>query len=178
MGPLPHRLCVLIFGLFSLAGSPPALANSLHLGVLAHDVPDLWSHNNREDGIDLNLEWTPRWPAWSPGTGTVGSHLGLNLNSAGDTSYLYGGLNWRLGQSKGWYGRIGLGGALHNGERRFVNNDRKALGSRLLFHIPLEVGYQWSKYSVSLYFSHISNAYTQDENEGMDTLGLRVGWVY
>ncbi len=157
----------------------PALATGqIHLGVLAHDVPELWSHFNREQGVDVNIEWTPDWPGNTLGPGRLGSHVGLVWNSAGDTSYAYGGVNWRLGSDRGWYGRIGLGAAYHNGERRPVSADRKALGSRLLFHIPLELGYQWPAHSLSLYFAHISNGYTQDENEGLDVLGLRVGWRY
>jgi len=163
-----------------LLGAPAMVkaADALQLGLLAHDVPELWSHFNRESGVDLNAEWTPAWPARQLGPATVGSQLGVTLNSAGDTSYVYGGLHLRLGQSQGWYGRVGLGAALHNGETELVSNDRKALGARLLFHIPLELGYQWPRHSLSLYFSHISNGYTRDANEGLDTLGLRLGWRY
>lgn len=162
-----------------LATTPCQAADDmLHLGLLAHDVSNLWSHSRRESGVDLNAEWTPGWPGTRLGPAIAGGHIGVNLNGAGDTSYLYAGLHLRFGQPRGWFGRIGLGGALHDGEEELVRDDRKALGSTLLFHIPLELGYQWQRHSLSLYFSHISNAGTADANEGLDTLGLRVGWRY
>jgi len=175
----PQLLAAVLALLPLLATPATASANdALQLGLLAHDVPELWSHFNRESGVDLNAEWTPAWPGQRLGPATVGSQVGVTLNSAGDTSYMYGGLHLRLGQTQGWYARVGLGAALHNGETELVSNDRKALGARLLFHIPLELGYQWPRHSLSLYFSHISNGYTQDANEGLDTLGLRAGWRY
>lgn len=167
-------LAVLLLALPALS---PA-GGALHLGLLAHDVPDLWSHFNRESGVDINIEWTPDWPDRRLGPARIGSHLGAVLNTAGHTSYLYGGLHLRFGADRGWYGRAGLGAAVHNGERELVSNDRKALGSRTLFHIPMELGYQWRDHSLSLYFSHVSNGDTSDANEGLDTLGLRIGWRY
>lgn len=176
MSPV-RRIAALASALFLLVPATRA-DDQIHLGLLAHDVPDLWSHHNRERGVDLNVEWAPEWPSVALGPGSVGSHLGVVLNSAGDTSYVYGGVNLRLGDARGWYGKVGMGAAYHNGERERVSDDRKALGSRLLFHIPAELGYQWQQHSLALYFAHVSNAYTQNENEGMDVLGLRVGWRY
>jgi lipid A 3-O-deacylase len=57
--------------------------------------------------------------------------------------------------------------------------DRKALGSRVLFHIPLEVGYRFDDHnSLSAYFEHMSKAYTVSPNEGMDRLGIRYGYRF
>jgi hypothetical protein len=57
--------------------------------------------------------------------------------------------------------------------------DRKALGSRVLFHIPVEIGYRLDEHnSLSAYFEHMSNAYTVDPNEGMDRLGVRYGYRF
>ena len=59
------------------------------------------------------------------------------------------------------------------------HNDQKALGSRVLFHIPIEIGYRLSaKTSLSVYFDHVSNAYLAHANEGMDTLGGRLGYRF
>ena len=60
-----------------------------------------------------------------------------------------------------------------------VGRDKKWLGSSLLFHIPAEIGYRFDSHnSLSVYFEHTSNAYTQDYNEGMDRLGVRYGYRF
>ena len=60
-----------------------------------------------------------------------------------------------------------------------VEVDRKALGRRVLFHFPLEVGYRFDgHHSVSFYFDHMSNGYTTTYNEGLDTLGVRYGYKF
>ncbi|MCO6428593.1 acyloxyacyl hydrolase [Nitrosomonas communis] len=54
------------------------------------------------------------------------------------------------------------------------HNDRKTLGSQVLFRIPIEIGYRLgTRSALSVYFDHVSNASLADNNEGMDTfLGL------
>jgi hypothetical protein len=55
----------------------------------------------------------------------------------------------------------------------------KALGSRVLFHIPVEIGLRFDDHnSLSVYFEHTSNGYTQDFNEGLDRLGVRYGYRF
>ena len=71
-----------------------------------------------------------------------------------------------------------LGAAVHDGPLD-GRGDRKALGSRVLFHVPLELGWRWDqRSSVSLYFEHVSNAGLADENEGMDNIGMRYGYQF
>lgn len=150
----------------------------LKFGVLRHDVDNLWSGFSREGGVDLNFEAIFS-PFWDVAGGTVRPALGASINTSGDTSKVYFDARWEYGDEEGLFFGFGVGGALHNGENRLVNNDRKALGSRLLFHIPLEIGYRPNEnQSISVYFDHVSNAYTQDENEGLDTLGVRFGFRY
>ena len=57
--------------------------------------------------------------------------------------------------------------------------DRKAFGSRVLFHIPVELGYRFDQHnSLSVYFEHMSNAGLASSNEGMDFLGMRYGYKF
>jgi hypothetical protein len=57
--------------------------------------------------------------------------------------------------------------------------DRKALGSRVLFHFPAEIGYRFDeRNSLSVYFEHTSNGYTVHPNEGLDRLGIRYGYRF
>ena len=75
--------------------------------------------------------------------------------------------------------RVGLGGAVHDGERETLREGKKELGSQVLFHIPIELGRSVrGRHRISLYFDHVSNASLADENEGLDTLGLRYGYLF
>ena len=74
---------------------PAAHAFALHeirVGVLAHDVDGLWSGSRREDGIDLNGELIFSHPTFSLLSGNVRPNLGVSINTQGDTSKLYGGM--------------------------------------------------------------------------------------
>jgi hypothetical protein len=72
---------------------------------------------------------------------------------------------------------LGLGGAVHTGNRETRDPSRKQLGSKLLFRIPIELGFEVAtRQRVSLFFEHVSNAWLADENEGMDLVGVR--WAY
>ncbi|MCU7939447.1 MAG: acyloxyacyl hydrolase [gamma proteobacterium symbiont of Bathyaustriella thionipta] len=150
--------------------------NSLYafsVGILDHDTDYLWSDIRREHGVDLNLE-----AIFSPSVdfsgGKIRPALGASLNSNGETSKIYLDARWDSEYSKGWFWGIGLGLAGHDGKLSRKDKDRKALGSRVLFHVPLEAGYRIGEQAyLSIYFDHISNAGLKDENQGMDTLGIR-----
>ncbi|WP_198409163.1 acyloxyacyl hydrolase [Magnetospira sp. QH-2] len=147
-------------------------------GILAHDVPNMWSSFSRERGIDLNLEaiFAPKVDVLG---GSIRPALGGSFNVQGDTSKIYLDARYEYVFESEVYAAVGLGGAWHNGETSLVRNDRKALGSKLLFHIPVEIGYRFDPHhGLSVYFDHVSNAYTQDSNEGMDTLGIRYGYRF
>lgn len=147
-------------------------------GVLDHDTDGLWSGFNRESGGDANLEFifTPQLEALG---GTVRPALGGSFNSEGDTSKGYLAARWEIEPTDGLFFALGIGGAVHSGELDLVDNDQKALGSRLLFYFPIELGYRFdNQYSISAFFDHVSNAWLADPNEGMDTLGIRLGYRF
>jgi len=185
--PMYTRIRATFFSFFALcllstpvlAGdAPDKFVHEIKGGALIHDVDNLWSNFSREDGIDLNIEaiFTPSVDVLG---GTIRPALGASINTSGDTSKVYLDARWEYAATNGLFFAFGVGGAIHNGEERLVSNDQKALGSKVLFHIPIEVGYHIdAHHGVSVYFDHISNAYTQDENEGLDTLGLRYGYRF
>ncbi len=79
----------------------------------------------------------------------------------------------------GIFMNVGVGAALHDGELEVGRDDKKALGSRLLFRIPIEVGYAMNRHHrLSIAFAHVSNAYLADPNEGLDTLGFRYSYRF
>jgi lipid A 3-O-deacylase len=147
----------------------------MRLGVLAHDVPDLWSNFRLEGGVDINGE-----VLFGPGVaflgGTVRPAIGASINTAGYTSKGYIDARWEIEGPAGIFFGTGLGAAVHNGNLDPTDPDRKALGSRVLFHIPFELGLRLDqRQSVSIYFEHTSNAWLAHHNEGLDNIGVRYG---
>lgn len=155
------------------------LLHELRIGVLAHDVPDLWSGFRAEpESADVNIE-----AVMSPSIAFLGGDirpaLGGSIDSAGGTSHAYVDVRWQYELPGGLFIGLGVGAAVHNGQLELVDLDRKALGSRVLFHFPAEIGLHLDDHnSVSLYFEHISNGYTVDPNEGLDRLGVRYGYRF
>ena len=169
--------------LIGLAGADSASAQEtfaptrieIRAGVLAHDVPGLWSGFRLESGVDINAELL-----LGPGVaflgGTVRPVIGGSVNTAGGTSKAYLDARWEFDTSCGIFFGLGVGAAIHDGNLDASDPDRKALGSRVLFHIPIEVGYRFDeRRSVSVFFEHMSNGNFADSNEALDSIGVRYG---
>jgi hypothetical protein len=112
-------------------------------------------------------------------------HLGFTANTEGDTSKGYFGLTWTTLLARNVF-RPGdgirfdffFGGSINNGKHNAQLPDRKDLGGNLLFHVGGEIGYQIDQtWSVSLFLDHDSNAGTAKRNEGLNSLGLRLGFA-
>jgi hypothetical protein len=152
--------------------------HGFRVGILAHDVP-LWSRTRSEGGFDLNAEVIFNVPDISLFTGKIYSNVGFSLNNQGDTNTLYSGLLWEYNRHSGLFLNFGLGLAVHDGELQSGYDDKKALGSRVLFRIPVELGLIFAKHhGVSVLFVHVSNAYLAEPNEGLDTIGLRYSYRF
>ncbi len=144
----------------------------IRAGILSHDVR-LWSRSRKESGVDLNAEFIFGFPNLRLFSGTVHTNLGFSLNTQGDTSKIYSGLLWEYIWGADVFLNLGLGLAAHNGELE-DSDDKKELGSRVLFRIPIEIGLFLTRHQgISIMFDHVSNAYLADPNEGLDTVGLR-----
>jgi hypothetical protein len=156
-----------------------AAPSSLELrgGVLAHDVPDLWAGFSLEGGIDINAELL-----FGRGLPFLGGilrpALGASINTEGYTSRGYLDARWEIELGRIFVG-LGLGVAIHDGLLDASKPDHKALGSRVLFHIPVELGIRLDgRNSISVYFEHTSNADLADINEGLDAIGVRYGYRF
>ena len=150
----------------------------IRAGVLAHDVPDLWSGFSLESGVDINAEVLFGYGLPFLG-GTIRPAVGASVNTAGDTSRAYVDARWEIEAPSGIFFGLGLGAAIHDGLLEPTRPDRKALGSRVLFHIPIEVGLRLDQHnSISVYFEHTSNAGLADYNEGLDSIGIRYGYRF
>ncbi len=161
----------------------PAVADGFvqefKLGILDHDVPDLWSGFRAEpNSVDINVEalLSPSAPFLG---GTVRPALGGTINTVGATSHAYIDARWQYEMPSGIFFGLGVGGAIHNGQLQSEDPNLKALGSRVLFHIPVEIGYRFDAHnSLSAYFEHTSNAFIVEPNEGLDRLGVRYGYRF
>lgn len=155
------------------------LIDELKLGVLWHDAPGLWSGFQAEtNSADINVEALLS-PSIAFLGGTIRPAIGGSISTVGATSNAYIDARWQYETASGIFFGLGLGAAVHNGQLKLEDWDRKALGSRVLFHIPAEIGYRFDAHnSLSAYFEHMSNAYTVSPNEGMDRLGIRYGYRF
>lgn len=148
------------------------------IGLLAHDVDNLWSGSKKESGVDVNAEMVFKRPRRDVLHGRIRPNLGISVNNQGDTSKIYGGILWELA-SKSLFFNIGVGVALHNGELEAKKDDKKGLGARVLFRIPIETGFTiHGRHRFSILFEHISNGYLAHPNEGLDSLGLRYSVLF
>jgi lipid A 3-O-deacylase len=150
----------------------------VRVGVLAHDVDNLWSGHRREEGVDFNAEVVFNMPLLEVLSGIVRPNLGVSINDQGNTSKVYGGMLWEVTGKTFFFG-LGLGAAWHDGELETSNPSKKSLGSRILFRIPLEVGLTvYGPHRISIMFDHMSNGYLASPNEGLNTLGLRYSYLF
>lgn len=177
------RVHIVIFALGAILWLPGVasaddLIHEMRVGLLQHDMDGMWSGFRRESGVDINLE-AVFTPSASFMDGTVRPAIGMSVNSGGDTSKIYFDARWEYDTRSKLRPSFGLGLAIHDGETSLTRNDRKALGSSVLFHIPIEFIYRMDEHNaVSLFFDHMSNASLASSNEGMDTLGLRYGYRF
>lgn len=150
-----------------------------------------------EHGLDINGEvlfTAPQWltspdnPEWLKIILAPRPDVGFTVNTAGGTSFGYIGLNWTAEIDKnlfndhdGAYASFGFGGAINNsnlsGDDQDSNN--KDMGSRVLFHLYMELGYEINQQvNVSIYYEHYSNANLGPTNPGMNNLGMRLGYRF
>jgi lipid A 3-O-deacylase len=153
-------------------------------GVLAHDVGIFGS--GVEGGADVVGEVLFTSPDFMKIIGAPRPTVGGSVNTAGHTDYLYFDMTWTatvwrpmLRAGDGVYVGGFLGGAVHDGNLNVQEDDNKALGTRALYHLGVEVGYQIDpRYSVESYFSHLSNAGASSHNPGLNNIGIRFGFKF
>jgi lipid A 3-O-deacylase len=190
----PHFGVAQQFGLALLltvaTASAPVFAQSngvvdqVKAGVLAHDVGVFGS--NVEKGAEVNGEVLFVSPDIFKVIGAPRPTLGASLNTAKKTSYAYFDMTWTpmlwenlLSSGGGIYAGGFLGGAVHDGNLNRTAHSKKALGTRALYHLGAEAGYQITPvYSVEAYFAHLSNAEASSRNGGLNDVGLRVGFKF
>ncbi len=110
-------------------------------------------------------------------------HVGLSANVTEDTDQIYTGLTWEWNPFSKFIIDFSFGFSLHNGHLHNDAGDEgrfREFGCRVLFRESLELGYRfYDRHLVSVMWDHISHGgICDDENEGMDNLGMRYGYMF
>lgn len=147
--------------------------HSVKGGILAHSNGFISS--GRESGIDINIELQFKEKILK-----ANYTVGADVNTNGDTSFIYGGLSWE----KRFFDHLLLaaffGAAVHNGDLDNGASDKRQLGSRITFRESLDIGYYLNKdVSISLMYDHYSNLGLGGvRNQGNDNIGIRIGYYF
>jgi lipid A 3-O-deacylase len=157
--------------------------SELRVGVLAHDRAPIV--DNSESGTDLNVELLFRSPRGFAVLGAPRPHVGVTLASEG-TSYAYAGLVWEGDFASRWFWTGAFGIAAHDGDPLSKDEQdavefetEKALGCRMNFHVGAGVGYRLTRrWNLGIQYEHLSNANLCQDNEGLENIGLRVGYMF
>ncbi len=153
------------------------ILSEVRFGVLKHDFGPFSS--SEESGIDVNFELLFVSPGllefiWSPRP-----HLGVTINSDGNTDQAYFGLSWEIDVWRNLFVGLSFGGAFHNGENESDRADKKDLGCNPLFRESLELGYRFGgRHAITAFLDHISNARLCENNEGLENFGIRYGYRF
>lgn len=146
----------------------------LQVGVLLHDLD---GYGGTESGLDLAIELrgAPLTGAFWNDVFSPRPHIGVNLSDSGGTDSLYAGLTWTAGIGERGYVSVDFGGAVHDGKLKRADPGQAALGSRILFHEALEVGFRLDeRWRLGLRIEHMSNADLTAPNDGITDLGFVV----
>jgi len=173
-GPADSQLAL---GLPDPGDPAGGILSEVRLGLLYHDVGIVSA--TTEEGADVNFEALFASPDFLEIIFSPRPHLGASINTAGDTSQLYGGLTWGLDLWGGLFVEFAFGGSVHDGELDANRNDKNDLGCRVLFREALELGWRFGgHHSISVMADHISNAGFCVDNDGQDTAGIRYGYKF
>lgn len=154
------------------------LLSEVKVGYMANDVGLMTPTDEGGQNANLQLDFATE-EAFLELFFSPRPHLGVSVNNAGGTDQAYAGLTWEVGLFEDLYGQLTFGASVHDGELVGVAYEDKSLGSRFLFRESVELGYRLGRhYTVSLMLDHVSNAGLGKANEGLDTLGLRIGYRF
>ena len=178
-------LVSIIAALIGLTGAGEALAQGAYApsgfeirgGVLAHDVPGLWSGFRLESGVDINAELlgsrcAPSRRHVAPGDRRVRQYAWLHSKAYLDA-------RWEIDLRYGVFFGLGLGAAIHDGNLDPTEPDRKALGSRVCSTSPSSSAIASTSARASRRSSSTCRtAALADHNEALDSIGIRYGYRF
>jgi lipid A 3-O-deacylase len=174
--------CVLVLAV-SCVAAPGAIAgpashgliDEFRIGVLAQDLED----NDAEDGIAVNAEVL--FPHLGPRSRdpldiflSPRPHIGAQINTEGDTSLGYFGLTWDIPLSDIFFIEASFGGAVHDGP---TDDSGDSFGCSINFRESASIGVALTdNWRLLATVSHMSNAGLCDENSGLTSGGVQLGY--
>ncbi len=150
------------------------------MGVMAHDV------ERREKGnVDIQAEvlFQPfgglaEEPSFWNRILAPSPHIGVSVNTEGNTSYAYAGASWLFPIFGPVFFETSFGGMVHNGKLNDVDPKREPLGTRALFRETASLGFDYDRFRFMVTVEHMSNAGLGTWNHGLTNVGGRVGYKF
>lgn len=165
-----------------LAGSAVSPAqvpavDEVRIGLLVHSLEP----SNTEAGADVNFELLLRRFTFEHTNALLEFimspriHVGVSANTIGDTSQVYAGFTWDAKLTPKLSLELSLGAAWHDGPTGDGHPD--SYGCAVNFRESVSLGYaldeRWTVYAT---LAHMSNAELCDQNTGITSFGLRLGY--
>ena len=169
------------------------VVEELRVGVMQHNICVTNCKNaDKEDGPSVNLELVFASPDFLSWAFEPRPYLMASINTAGDTSFGGGGLEWAFNVTDSITIEPGLGYVIHNGETSnpFPDGTPQAydfaqenllLGSEDLFRTSLGVHWQFSeKWGAEVLYEHLSHGQIlgSGRNQGVDNIGMRISYTF
>jgi len=179
----------------ALMMAPQAHADidEVHVGVMAHNICVINCKNaDKEDGPNVEFQVSFDSPSFLDWAGSPQPYIMASANTAGDTSFIAAGLEWRWNFADNWALEPGFGIAVHDGEtdNPFPNGSPESaafseehvlLGSETLFRTSLGLTYDFAgPWEVQLFYEHLSHGQilATGRNQGLDEGGIRFGYQF
>ena len=159
--------------------SPYGILSEARFGLLAHSIDE-----HEFGSVDVNGELLTVKPTHLNGAWDYlipRFHLGGNLNTAGGTSDVYGGVTWQFPIYERIFGEVTFGGSANDGnaDRVITNTTDDRVGCHVMFRESGSIGYRLTEHwNVMALAEHISNAGFCLHNEGVTNMGARLGYVF
>lgn len=162
----------------AMAGSPAppgGFIDEFRFGVLAQDLED----NDDEDGIAISTELLfPHLGAHTDDPLDIflspRPHIGAQINTDDGTSLAYLGLTWDVWLSDIVFLEASFGGAVHDGP---TDDSGASFGCVVNFRESASIGIALSQHwRLLAMVSHMSNAGLCDQNSGLTSGGLQLGY--
>ena len=167
--------------LAALSLAAPVAAQEMFVGLYAHEVDTPFSLHVGEGGADIAVGYRFAPIEALGAIGKPAPYVIGSLNTAGDTSFVGGGLAWTIGKGP-VYLRPAVGLVVHDGPGSRIDpatGRHSELGSRVLFEPEIGLGYRIDdKLSVEASWMHISQGrlFNRRQNPGIDLIGARLNY--
>ncbi|MHB2264376.1 acyloxyacyl hydrolase [Aliihoeflea sp. PC F10.4] len=132
-------------------------------------------------GAVINGEVLAPAPDFLGAIGSPRPYIGFDAAIADDPIHVvYAGLNWEAYFAERFYVGFSVGGSLNSDERIVLDDGRvKDLGSPVLFHLQASIGYDFTEQvTAQVYLNHFSNAGLASANNGLESVGVRLGYRF